>query len=394
MSKQKYRFFGGNIITEVGVEQKDVLVTDGKIRSFVSRDAVTEDYEVIDCSGLYVSAGFVDIHQHGGGGADYMDGKANTYLDATEAHLSHGTTSVMPTLLSADRAALLRAIECYKHAKCDRRIRANLLGLHLEGPYISPAQAGAQKPEHIRIFDRDEYTYITEAAEGHIKRWSVAPEVEGAKEFAEYASANGIALSIAHSNADLDTVMRSYEWGYHHVTHFYSCVSTITRRDGFRIPGILEAAYLIDGMDVEVIADGCHLPHSLLAYVAKFKSHDRIALVTDAMRAAGQEVAESFLGSPDDPLPAIIEDGVAKLTDRSGFAGSIATADRLVRNMVQSGVTLVDAVRMVTVNPIRMMGLNVRKGRLVPDYDADICVFDENINIKTVICNGKIAFSS
>jgi N-acetylglucosamine-6-phosphate deacetylase len=155
---------------------------------------------------------------------------------------------------------------------------------------------------------------------------------------------------------------------------------------------VLEAAYLIDGMNVEIIADGCHLPHSLLAYVAKFKKNENIALITDSMRAAGQDTLTSYLGSADDPLPVVIEDGVAKLCDRSAFGGSIATADRLVRNMVECGVPLASAVKMMTSNPIRMMGLDVKKGSLLCGYDADICIFDEGINIQSVICGGKIVF--
>lgn len=387
----KYRLFGGELITPAGIEKKDLLINGKKIEALIDREAVVgADYEPVNCCGFYVSAGFVDVHQHGGGGSDYMDGSPEDYLNATEAHLAHGTTSVMPTLLSASKDAILQAVNNYKAAKNDSRIRANLIGIHVEGPYISADQSGAQKPEHIRNFDEREYEEIFKAAEGNIKRWSVAPEVEGAQRFAEFANANGIALSIAHSNADFDTVRWAYDMGYKHITHLYSCMSTITRKGGFRVAGVLEAAYLLDEMHVEIIADGCHLPFDLLRYVTKFKKNQNIALITDAMRAAGQSVQESFLGSAADPLPVIIEDGVAKLCDRSAFAGSIATADRLVRNMLKCGVSLPDAVAMMTVNPLKMMGLNLEKGELRQGFDADICVFDKDINIKTVICNGQI----
>ena len=188
---------------------------------------------------------------------------------------------------------MLGAVRSYIAAKNDPRIKCNLLGLHMEGPYISPRQAGAQKPENIRAFDENEYKEVIKAAEGNIKRWSVAPEVVGAEKFAKYAKENGITLSIAHSAADFETVQKAYEWGFKHITHLYSCMSTIERRGGFRVAGVLEAAYYIDGMNVEIIADGCHLPHSLLAYVAKFKNSDNIALITDSMRAAGQDTKTS-----------------------------------------------------------------------------------------------------
>ena len=387
----KYRLHGGTLISEKGYDNKDVLISDGKIEAVTASDiAVSEDYVSVDCTGNYISAGFVDIHQHGGGGNDYMDDDADAYFNIISAHMAHGTTSVMPTFLSADKKSILTAIKRYHNAKNDHRISPSLLGIHIEGPYISASQAGAQKPEHIRKFDESEYTEIYAASNGDIKRWSVAPEIEGAEKFAEFARENGIALSIAHSSADFDSVVSAYELGFRHITHLYSCMSTIIRRGGFRVPGVLEAAYYIDGMNVEIIADGCHIPASLLSYVTKFKNCDRIALISDSMRAAGQNVTKSYLGSMNDPLPVIIEDGVAKLEDRSAFAGSIATADRLIRNMVNVGVPLYSAVKMMTVNPIRMMGLDVKKGALLEGYDADICVFDKDINIKKVFCKGKL----
>lgn len=385
----KYRLCNGSVVTDASVIEKDVLIKDGIIEAVTDRDIITDGYERIDCRELFISPGFVDIHQHGGGGSDYMDDDPDAYLKATNDHLTHGATSLMPTLLSADTENTLRAVRAYKKAKSDPRIKADLIGLHIEGPYISPHQAGAQKPEHIRAFDEREYKAIVKEGDGHIKRWSVAPEIDGVEKFAAFAKENRITLSIAHSNADLDTVLRAYEMGFHHITHFYSCVSTIVRRGGFRVPGVLEAGYYIDGMNVEIIADGCHLPHSLLRYVVKFKDRDRVALITDAMRGAGQTEGKSFLGSMDDPLPVIIEDGVAKLEDRSAFAGSVATADRLVRNMLMCGLSIPEAIQMITVNPISMMGLDLKKGRIAPGYDADICVFDSDINVKKVFCGGE-----
>ena len=385
----KYRLKGGILVSGGELLQKDLLTCDGRIEAVIPRETGTgEDYKIIDCSGSYVSPGFVDIHQHGGGGSDYMDGEEDTYLRATEAHLAHGATSVMPTLLSSGGEELLSAVKRYKAAERDGRIKANLIGLHIEGPYISPNQAGAQKREHIRDFDEAEYRAVAAVADGSLKRWSAAPEVTGAERFADFARSEGITLSIAHSDADLDTVRRAYEWGFRHVTHLYSCVSTITRRGGFRVAGVLEAAYLIDGMNVEIIADGCHLPLPLLKHVMKFKAPERIALVTDSMRAAGAQSGESFLGSALDPTPVIIEDGVAKLADRSAFGGSIATCDRLIRTVMKAGAPLEKAVEMVTANPLSMMGLKLKKGKLAEGYDADVCVFDSDINIKNVMVGG------
>ena len=388
---EKYRISGGSLVLKDVIAQRDLLIADRKIEAIIEPEEFADaSYQVLDAKGCFVSPGFVDIHQHGGGGSDYMDAQPDSILNATNAHLAHGCTSVMPTFLSADMESTLEAVDSYLKALEDPRIQANLLGIHIEGRYISPAQAGAQKPERIRTYDRSEYQQIIEAGRGHVRRWSCAPEVEGAKEFADYAAENGITLSIAHTDADMDTVVEAFDWGYRHVTHLYSCMSTITRKGGFRVPGTLEAAYFLDDMDVEIIADGCHVPKSLLQYAVKFKGCEHVCLITDAMRAAGQDVKESYLGSMDDPLPVVVEDGVAKMLDRKAFAGSVATCDRLVRNMLSAGVSLVDAVAMVTVNPLAMMHLDVKKGKLQPGYDADICIFDPDIQVKTVLCNGKI----
>jgi N-acetylglucosamine-6-phosphate deacetylase len=209
------------------------------------------------------------------------------------------------------------------------------------------------------------------------------------EDFAAFARRNDITLSIAHTNANFDDVMRAFDLGFRHVTHFYSLTPTVVREKGFRIAGVIEAAYYLDDIDVEIIADGCHLPDALLKLIRKIKGTAHVALITDAMRAAGQDVTESFLGSAEDPNPVVIEDGVAKLLSREAFAGSIATADRLLRTMVQSGTPLCDAVRMLTENPVRMMGIKERIGALREGYAADLCLFDENIEIKAVFKNGR-----
>ena len=389
---ENLRLSGGTLVTESQLIKADLLIENGFIKEIIDENQVTQGYKVIDCSNLYVSAGFIDIHQHGGGGADYMDGENDTYLKITEAHLKHGTTSVMPTLLSATKPALIKAVEGYLSAEKDDRIRANLLGLHLEGRYIAPSQAGAQKEDRISNFNSQEYSEIIEKANGRIKRWSVAPELLGAEEFANYANKNGIVLSIAHSDADFDTTLKAFDLGFKHVTHFYSCTSSIVRKNGFRIAGIVEATYYLDDMNVEIIADGCHLPHSLLKLIVKLKGVDNVSLITDAMRAAGENVTESYLGSLEDPLPVVIEDGVAKLLDKKAFGGSIATSDRLVKTMLDAGVDLVSAVKMLTINPLKQMNLKVKRGKIEKGYFADLCVFDKDVNVKKVIVNGKIAY--
>lgn len=390
----KYVIRGGKVIMPDKTEAADVVISGGKIEGlYPPGNAPAPGYETIFAQGLYVSAGFADIHQHGGGGSDYMDGGEDAYRNAAWAHIRHGMTSVMPTLVAASLEGTLCGVDGYVKAAKSGRIPCNLLGLHLEGPYLSPAQAGAMKPENIRDFDPREYELIYRASGGRIKRWSAAPELKGAERFAQFAAEYGITLSIAHSDADFDTVVRAYEMGFRHVTHLYSGMSSVTRKGGFRRAGVVEAALYLDQMHVEIIADGCHLPPSLLKLIAKVKKPGTVALVTDAMRAAGQDVKTSYIGGRDDPQPAVIEDGVAKMQSREAFAGSIATPDRLIRTMSEAGIPLEEAVRMATVYPLRMMGVGATKGEIRAGYDADLCLFDESIHIKKVILGGKIVYS-
>ena len=206
----------------------------------------------------------------------------------------------------------------------------------------------------------------------------------------DFLTANRILPSIAHTDATYADCVEAIQHGYTHVTHLYSCTSTITRKSGFRILGVTESAYCLDELTVEVIADGCHFLLELLNMVVKCKGVDRVSLVTDSLRPAGLDVATSIAGSLENGKPCIIEDGVAKLPDRSTFAGSIATADRLVRTMwKKANVPLTDTIKMITENPAKLLKIDDLKGRLLPGKDADIVIFDENVNIQAVFYAGK-----
>jgi N-acetylglucosamine-6-phosphate deacetylase len=252
-------------------------------------------------------------------------------------------------------------------------------------------QRGAQDPRYIRKPDKKEYSEIIEKAGGIIARWSAAPEIEGAMEFGRYLQAHNILPAIAHTDAVYDDVVNAFENGYTLATHFYSGMSGVSRRNAFRFAGVIESVFLMDEIDAEIIADGVHLPAPLLKLIYKVKGVDRIALITDAMRAAGMEPGESILGSKKNGLKVIVEDGVAKLPDRSSFAGSVATTDRLVRTMINvAGISLIEAVRMMSLTPARIMKIQQRKGSIALGKDADILIFDEDIQIQSVIVDGKI----
>ena len=387
------KIINGTIITGGESFIGNVVLKNGVIDYVGTEDPqVSDDVRVIDAKGLYVSPGFIDMHTHGAGGADFMDGTVDAYLTAARMHAVHGTTLLYPTTLTSTNEALFASFETYRKAEEMNTDGARFGGMHLEGPYFSPVYAGAQDPRYLRNPRPEEYLEILDRCPA-LARWSFAPELEGAEEFAAELKKRGIVASIGHTNATFQECDAAYKSGADLMTHFYSCMSTVSRRNAFRYAGTIEYGYIQDGMNLEIIADGIHVPQDLLHLLLKIKGVERLALVTDSMRAAGMPEGPSILGPLSDGQEVIVEDGVAKLMDKSAFAGSVATADRLVRTMVQiAGCSITDAVRMITENPARIMGISDRKGSLKAGMDADLVIFDENINVRNTIIEGKIVY--
>lgn len=386
----KLKIINGRILTPDCSITGTIYIESGKIMEISDKNIEVTDAKVIDAKGNYVSPGFIDIHTHGAGNHDFMDGTVEAYLRAAETHAAYGTTSLYPTTLASTTEELLHTFSTYEEARKQNTKGASFMGLHLEGPYFSMSQKGAQDPKYIRNPQQEEYLSVLQSSDA-IARWSAAPELEGSKAFAEELRSRNILPAIAHSDAICEEVEKAYNWGFTHVTHLYSCTSGVTRRNGLRYAGIIEAAYLIPGMTVEIIADGVHLPASLLKLVYQIKGAEKIALITDSMRAAGMPDGPSILGSIRNGQQVIVEDGVAKLPDRTAFAGSVATADRLVRVMhTQAEVPLLETIQMITSTPATIMGIEKTKGSLNKGKDADIVIFDENIEIKVVIINGEL----
>ncbi|TWJ17828.1 N-acetylglucosamine 6-phosphate deacetylase [Bacteroides zoogleoformans] len=367
-----------------------VLLEKEQIIEVGKGDIEVSEAEVINAEGNYISPGFIDIHLHGGGDADFMDGNQQAYIKAAEMHAKHGTTLMYPTTLTSTNESLYDTFEVFKDAQKAITNGATLGGLHIEGPYFAYEQRGAQDPRYLRNPEPKEYLEILSKSQD-IARWSLAPELPGAYVFAKELDNRGIQVSMAHTNATFEEAVRACNSGFSSITHFYSCMSTITRRKAYRYAGVVECGYYLDDLYLEIIADGIHVPQSLLKLIFKIKGTDKIILVTDAMRAAGMGEGKSILGSLSDGQEIIVEDGVAKLLDKSSFAGSVATADRLIRTVHQlAELPIEECVYMMTVTPAKLMNIQHYKGKLEKGYDADILIFDKDVDVKMTIIKGRI----
>ncbi|NLJ46927.1 MAG: N-acetylglucosamine-6-phosphate deacetylase [Treponema sp.] len=375
-----------------------VLVEDSRIAAVFPDERETRTWvearpgavEILDARGDYVLPGFLDLHCHGGGGFDFMDGDPESVVGTARSHLEHGTTSILPTTLASSRPALDACLSAFRRAKGEPGC-PDFLGLHLEGPYFSQAQRGAQDPAHIRDPDPAEYLSILDSSDD-IARWTLAPELPGALDMAAELVRRGILPSIGHSDATLEETFRAFDAGFTLVTHLYSAMSTVKRVGGYRVPGVLEAAWLLDGLYVELIADGRHLPPSLLRLARKIKGPDRCCLVTYAMRAAGLPDGTYPLGAKDGGQSAVVREGVAWIPDGTAFAGSVATAERLFATAVRdAGFPLAEAASMWTLAPARAIGAEGRKGSLAPGKDADIVTLSPEFETRLVLSRGRTA---
>lgn len=377
------QILNAKILTPQGwLKDGSLLIRDNKILEVTNCDLAVVGADLVDAKGMYVVPGGVEIHCHGGGGGDFMEGTEEAFNKAITAHMKHGTTSIFPTLSSSSVEMINRAADT-----CTRMMEdpdSPILGLHLEGHYLNQKMAGGQIPEYIKDPDPKEYIPIVEEWKC-IKRWDAAPELPGAMQFGKYISGKGILASVAHTQAEFEDIRAAWEAGYSHATHFYNAMPGFHKRREYKYEGTVESIYLIDDMTVEVVADGIHVPPTILRLVYKIKGPERACVITDALACACAEDAAAF-----DPR-VIIEDGVCKLADHSALAGSVATMDRLIRTLVQrADIPLEDAIRMASETPSKIMGVYDRKGSLSKGKDADIMILDNDLNLRSVWAMGKL----
>ena len=376
------QIINGKIFTPQGwLDEGSVLMRDNKILEVTNCDLALIGANLIDAKGMYIVPGFVCMHAHGGGGHDFTECTEEAFRTAVKAHQRHGATSIFPTLSSSPFSEIRKAVSI-----CEKLMKEKdspVLGLHVEGPYLNPKMAGGQFSGKVKNPDKEEYTSLLDET-NCIKRWDSSPELPGALEFAGYLRSKGIVAAISHTEAEYDGIKAAYEAGYTHAAHFYNAMPGFHKRREYKYEGTVESVYLTDGMTIELIADGIHLPSTILRLAYKLKGVSHTCLVTDALAYAAAEGVE--ITDPN----VIIEDGVCKMADRSSLAGSIATMDVYVRTMVKAGSPLGDAINMVSETPARIMGVDDRKGTLQKDKDADLLVLDRDLNIRAAWAMGNL----
>ena len=374
------------VIQESCIIDSDVLVNGSKIEE-IGTNLFCEGAEIIDGKGFYLSAGFIDLHVHGGGGFSAMGGK-DEILGMAEAHAKFGTTSMLPTALSAGLDTLEKVTQSVIEAQKENR---NILGVHLEGPFLSPNMNGAQKSDSIFIPRNTDYDGFINKYKDTIKMMGVAPELDGAFALGEKLKNNGAVASIAHSSADYDISVEALKHGFSDVTHIYNACTSCFKKGAFRYAGTVEAGLANDEFTVQVIADLKHLPLGVLKLIYKAKGADKMYLITDGLEFSASEIEDGTKVMQKNGVEALYEDGVMLLADRSKLAGSASNSIDLVRNMYKKvGVPLTDAVKMMTVTPAKVIGVDSFKGKIEKGYDADIILFDDELNLKSVMISGEI----
>lgn len=395
MRNEWLKIVNGRIVLPEGIlAGGQVIVSpEGKIAEVTERNVeLPAAAEVLDVGGCYVAPGCIDTHVHGAAGHDFSEATPEAFRAIARAHALHGTTALFPTIAADATEVFRRAIRTCEQTMGEAEegdvAGACIMGLHLEGNYLNPAMKGAQHPDHIYPPDPREYADLL-AGTDCIRRWSAAPELPGALEFGRYASERGVVVSLAHTTADWPVVRRAWEAGFTHATHFYNAMTAVHKEGIYKRAGTVEGVYLVPEMTVEVVADGIHVPPTILQLVYRIKGPERVALVTDALAAAC--CGDEWTGGGCGDVQTVIEDGVCKLADRSAIAGSIATGIRLLRTMVREAeVSLADAVRMASGTPARIMGIDGRKGMIRAGMDADLIVFDDDMEVcRTTLVGGR-----
>lgn len=361
------------------IEKGSVLIENGKIKEINPANPAAD--KIIDANGLYLSPGFVDVHIHGAGGHDTMEGTKEAINTIASTIVKRGTTSFTPTTMTVAGEDIAKAMQVIKDAKINGTDGANVLGAHLEGPFISPSAIGAQNPNYLIPPSIENYNKIIGGCGDAVVSLTLAPEVDGAKELIKYLDEQGVVVSMGHTKATYAEAMEGIKCGCSHATHLFNAMTPFAHRE----PGVVGAVFDSE-ITTETISDGIHIAYPSLRVAYKNKGTDKVLLVTDAMMACCMPDGKYSLGGQD----VIVENGAARLLN-GALAGSILTLDNAVRNVFKNtNYPLYEVIKMASYNGAKHCRVDDRKGQIKEGFDADLILFDEDINIKSVFVNGKL----
>ncbi|SHM97877.1 N-acetylglucosamine-6-phosphate deacetylase [Cryptosporangium aurantiacum] len=367
------------LVLPVGVVQGGwVAIAAGRITAVGGPErSRPRDPDVLDLGGCWVVPGFVDLHVHGGGGQSYGSGEPAAIGAISSLHRAHGTTSALASLATAPLDEMLRAAA----ALADVVEAGTLTGIHAEGPFLSPAHAGEQDPAAMLVPDADVLTQLINACRGHLRVLTLAPELPGALELVRRAVDRGVAVAVGHTGAGYERTLSAIDAGATLATHLFHAQPGPTQREPGAVGALLEHPDVV----VQLIADGIHLHDALLAMVFRLCGAERVALVTDAMAAAGVGDGRYEVGSRQ----VEVRGGVALVEGTGAVAGSTLTQDAALRRAVDAGVPLLDVVTALSATPARAIGIGDRVGALVPGLAADLLVLGPGLEIDGVMVGGS-----
>jgi N-acetylglucosamine-6-phosphate deacetylase len=385
-------FVNANVLTENGlIENGFIYIKNGKIAETgpsADMPALDRDTEIIKLpESSTVVPGFIDVHIHGAGGADTMDATTEALNTMASILPEEGTTSFLATTITQDKDAIIKALENAAHYIGNHNLpgKAEVIGIHLEGPFINEDRKGAQPADHIIAPDIELFTKMQEASGNNIRLVTLAPEKENGYTFITYLAENGVIASVGHSDATYIQMADAVKAGATHVTHLFNGMRGLHHRD----PGVAGAALLFNELKIEIIADGIHVVPEMIDLSVRTKGTDGVILITDSMRAKCLKSGTYDLGGQE----VSVADGKALLADGT-LAGSILKMKDSLKNMMEfSGISLEEAVKLASENPAKQLKIFNRKGSIAAGKDADLVVLDENYDVSMAFCRGVSSFN-
>jgi N-acetylglucosamine-6-phosphate deacetylase len=384
----------GRVVTPRAVLDGHCVVIENHTIQKIAPQAQTlwpDDAQVLDAKGGYVVPGFIDLHVHGALGYDVMDGTVESLAQIAKFHLSGGTTAFTPTTMSDTNARISAALDAIAQARGHDFGGAQVLGAHLEGPYLAPSKCGAQPVSALRNPDPAEYLPWLDR-EGLVTQMTLAPELPGALELVDALLERESLPSGGHTAATGAQTRAAIDRGMCQATHLYNAMSAATKSGALRLPGAVETFLTDERTMVELIADGKHVHPTLLKLAVQAKGIDRVCLVTDATPGAGLPAGTAFnVGT----TPGIVGAGVGTSPDGSFLVGSVITMAQAVRTMVEDvGFALPEAIRMASTNPARALSISGRKGSLEPRKEADVVVLSDTFTVRLTIVGGRVEYAA